>query len=77
MVLRDADGKKLFGEQTINNQDVYFDRNYGTQVKTREAGYYYDEIQVLVLTLENQFVKVDNNWYYVDNHGKIVRCSNH
>lgn len=72
----DAEGRKLFGEQTINNQDVYFDQNYGTQVKGNFAsnGYYYDEDSGARVDFgKNQFVKVDNNWYYVDNQGKIVK----
>ena len=63
-------------EQTINNQDVYFDQNYGTQVKGNFAsnGYYYDEDSGARVDFgKNQFVKVDNNWYYVDNQGKIVK----
>ena len=70
------DGKRLKGSQTINNVPVYFDPYGGKQVKGEfgDNGYYYDQNSGAKVDLgTSRYVQVNDNWYYVNAEGKILK----
>ena len=70
------DGKRLKGSQTINNVPVYFDPYRGKQVKGElgDNGYYYDQNSGAKVDLgTSRYVQVNDNWYYVNAEGKILK----
>ena len=70
------DGKPLKGSQTINNVPVYFDPYGGKQVKGEfgDNGYYYDQNSGTKVDLgTSRYVQVNDNWYYVNAEGKILK----
>ena len=70
------DGKPLKGSQTINNLPVYFDPYSGKQVKGEfgDNGYYYDQSSGAKVDLgTSRYVQVNDNWYYVNAEGKILK----
>ena len=70
------DGKRLKGSQTINNVPVYFDPYDGKQAKGvfGNDGYYYDKNSGAKIDLgTNRYVQVNDNWYYVNAEGKILK----
>ena len=70
------DGKQLKGSQTINNLPVYFDPYSGKQVKGEfgDNGYYYDQSSGAKVDLgTSRYVQVNDNWYYVNAEGKILK----
>ena len=70
------DGKRLKGSQTINNVPVYFDPYSGKQVKGEfgDNGYYYDQSSGAKVDLgTSRYVQVNDNWYYVNAEGKILK----
>ena len=70
------DGKPLKGSQTINNLPVYFDPYSGKQVKGEfgDNGYYYDQSSGAKVDLgTSRYVHVNDNWYYVNAEGKILK----
>ena len=70
------DGKRLKGSQTINNVPVYFDSYGGKQVKGEfgDNGYYYDQNSGAKVDLgTSRYVQVNDNWYYVNAEGKILK----
>ena len=72
----DNDGKPLKGSQTINNVPVYFDPYGGRQAKGvfGNDGYFYDKDSGAKVYLgTNRYVQVNDNWYYVNAEGKILK----
>lgn len=72
----DNDGKRLKGSQTINNVPVYFDPYGGRQAKGifGNDGYFYDKDSGAKVDLgTNRYVQVNDNWYYVNAEGKILK----
>ena len=72
----DNDGKRLKGSQTINNVPVYFDPYDGKQAKGvfGNDGYFYDKDSGAKVYLgTNRYVQVNDNWYYVNAEGKILK----
>ncbi|MEI3163119.1 MAG: hypothetical protein V8S74_06940 [Lachnospirales bacterium] len=72
----DNDGKPLKGSQTINNVPVYFDPYGGRQAKGDfgNDGYFYDKDSGAKVYLgTNRYVQVNDNWYYVNAEGKILK----
>ena len=72
----DNDGKRLKGSQTINNVPVYFDPYDGKQAKGvfGNDGYFYDKDSGAKVDLgTNRYVQVNDNWYYVNAEGKILK----
>ena len=70
------DGKPLKGSQTINNVPVYFDPYGGRQAKGffGNDGYFYDKDSGAKVDLgTNRYVQVNDNWYYVNAEGKILK----
>ena len=70
------DGKRLKGSQTINNVPVYFDPYDGKQAKGvfGNDGYFYDKDSGAKVDLgTNRYVQVNDNWYYVNAEGKILK----
>ena len=70
------DGKRLKGSQTINNVPVYFDPYGGKQAKGEfgDNGYYYDQNSGAKVDLgTSRYVQVNDNWYYVNAEGKILK----
>ena len=70
------DGKRLKGSQTINNVPVYFDPYDGKQAKGvfSNDGYFYDKDSGAKVDLgTNRYVQVNDNWYYVNDEGKILK----
>jgi len=70
------DGKRLKGSQTINNIPVYFDSYSGKQAKGvfSNDGYFYDKDSGAKVDLgTNRYVQVNDNWYYVNDEGKILK----
>ena len=70
------DGKRLKGSQTINNVSVYFDSYSGKQAKGEfsDNGYYYDKDSGAKVDLgTSRYVQVNDNWYYVNAEGKILK----
>ena len=70
------DGKRLKGSQTINNVPVYFDPYDGKQAKGvfGNDGYFYDKDSGARVDLgTNRYVQVNDNWYYVNAEGKILK----
>ncbi|WP_301832202.1 glucosyl transferase [uncultured Streptococcus sp.] len=70
------DGKSLKGSQTINNVPVYFDPYGGRQAKGvfGNDGYFYDKDSGAKVDLgTNRYVQVNDNWYYVNAEGKILK----
>ena len=70
------DGKRLKGSQTINNVPVYFDPYNGKQAKGvfSNDGYFYDKDSGAKVDLgTNRYVQVNDNWYYVNAEGKILK----
>ena len=70
------DGKRLKGSQTINNVPVYFDPYDGKQAKGvfGNDGYFYDKDSGAKVYLgTNRYVQVNDNWYYVNAEGKILK----
>ena len=70
------DGKRLKGSQTINNVPVYFDSYSGKQAKGEfsDNGYYYDKDSGAKVDLgTSRYVQVNDNWYYVNAEGKILK----
>ena len=70
------DGKRLKGSQTINNVPVYFDPYLGKQAKGvfSNDGYFYDKDSGAKVDLgTNRYVQVNDNWYYVNDEGKILK----
>ena len=74
----DNDGKRLKGSQTINNVPVYFDPYDGKQAKGvfGNDGYFYDKDSGAKVDLgTNRFVYINDNWYYLNGEGKILKGS--
>ena len=72
----DNDGKPLKGSQTINHVPVYFDPYGGRQAKGvfGNDGYFYDKDSGAKVYLgTNRYVQVNDNWYYVNAEGKILK----
>ena len=70
------DGKPLKGSQTINNVPVYFDPYGGRQAKGvfGDDGYFYDKDSGAKVDLgTSRYVQVNDNWYYVNAEGKILK----
>ena len=70
------DGKPLKGSQTINNVPVYFDPYGGRQAKGvfGNDGYFYDKDSGAKVDLgTNRYVQVNDNWYYVNAEGQILK----
>ena len=70
------DGKPLKGSQTINNVPVYFDPYGGRQAKGvfGNDGYFYDKDSGAKVDLgTSRYVQVNDNWYYVNAEGKILK----
>ena len=70
------DGKPLKGSQTINNVPVYFNPYGGRQAKGvfGNDGYFYDKDSGAKVDLgTNRYVQVNDNWYYVNAEGKILK----
>ena len=70
------DGKRLKGSQTINNLPVYFDPYDGRQAKGGfgNDGYFYDKDSGAKVDLgTSRYVQVNDNWYYVNAEGKILK----
>ena len=69
---KDANGKNLVGEQTIDGQNVYF-RSNGQQVKGPLIGWknrlfrYYDVDTGQLWT--NRYLEYQGNWYYLGENG--------
>lgn len=69
---KDANGKKLVGEQTIDGQNVYF-RSNGQQVKgplldlNNDVFRYYDVDTGQLWT--NRYLEYQGNWYYLGKDG--------
>ncbi len=74
----DNDGKRLKGSQTINNVPVYFDPYDGKQAKGvfGNDGYFYDKDSGAKVDLgTNRYVYINDNWYYLNGEGKILKGS--
>ena len=74
----DNDGKRLKGSQTINNVPVYFDTYDGKQAKGvfGNDGYFYDKDSGAKVDLgTNRYVYINDNWYYLNGEGKILKGS--
>ena len=74
----DNDGKRLKGSQTINNVPVYFDPYDGKQAKGvfGNDGYFYDKDSGAKIDLgTNRYVYINDNWYYLNGEGKILKGS--
>ena len=74
----DNDGKRLKGSQTINNVPVYFDPYDGKQAKGvfGNDGYFYDKDSgAKVDHGTNRYVYINDNWYYLNGEGKILKGS--
>ena len=74
----DNDGKPLKGSQTINNVPVYFDPYGGRQAKGvfGNDGYFYDKDSGAKIDLgTNRYVYINDNWYYLNGEGKILKGS--
>ena len=74
----DNDGKPLKGSQTINNVPVYFDPYGGRQAKGvfGNDGYFYDKDSGAKVDLgTNRYVYINDNWYYLNGEGKILKGS--
>ena len=72
------DGKRLKGSQTINNVPVYFDTYDGKQAKGvfGNDGYFYDKDSGAKIDLgTNRYVYINDNWYYLNGEGKILKGS--
>ncbi|WP_073688663.1 glucosyl transferase [Streptococcus salivarius] len=72
------DGKRLKGSQTINNVPVYFDPYDGKQAKGvfGNDGYFYDKDSGAKVDLgTNRYVYINDNWYYLNGEGKILKGS--
>ena len=72
---KDASGKKLTGPQTIDGVKVYFNPG-GVQVKGGFGwdGDYYDKDSGAKVDLgTSRYVQVNDNWYYVNAEGKILK----
>ena len=72
------DGKRLKGSQTINNVPVYFDPYDGKQAKGvfGNDGYFYDKDSGAKIDLgTNRYVYINDNWYYLNGEGKILKGS--
>ena len=72
----DNDGKRLKGSQTINNVPVYFDPYDGKQAKGvfGNDGYFYDKDSGAKVDLgTNRYVYINDNWYYLNGEGKILK----
>ena len=72
------DGKRLKGSQTINNVPVYFDPYDGKQAKGvfGNDGYFYDKDSGSKIDLgTNRYVYINDNWYYLNEEGKILKGS--
>ena len=70
------DGKRLKGSQTINNVPVYFDPYDGKQAKGvfGNDGYFYDKDSGAKVDLgTNRYVYINDNWYYLNGEGKILK----
>ena len=67
-------GIRLTGPQTIDGKQVYFDKYEGCQVFDNfgDDGYFYDQDGNRVDLGANRYVQIRDNWYYVDNDGKIL-----
>ena len=74
----DNDCKRLKGSQTINNVPVYFDPYDGKQAKGvfGNDGYFYDKDSGAKVDLgTNRYVYINDNWYYLNGEGKILKGS--
>ena len=72
------DGKRLKGSQSINNVPVYFDPYDGKQAKGvfGNDGYFYDKDSGAKIDLgTNRYVYINDNWYYLNGEGKILKGS--
>ena len=71
----DAQGKRLEGPQTVDGFQVFFNDS-GKQAKGvfGNDGYYYDKNSGAKIDLgTNRYVQVNDNWYYVNAEGKILK----
>ncbi len=71
----DAQGKRLEGPQTVDGIQVFFNDS-GKQAKGvfGNDGYYYDKNSGAKIDLgTNRYVQVNDNWYYVNAEGKILK----
>ena len=71
----DAQGKRLEGPQTVDGIQVFFNDS-GKQAKGvfGNDGYYYDKDSGAKVDLgTNRYVQVNDNWYYVNAEGKILK----
>ena len=71
----DAQGKRLEGPQTVDGIQVFFNDS-GKQAKGvfGNDGYYYDKNSGAKVDLgTNRYVQVNDNWYYVNDEGKILK----
>ncbi|WP_455447198.1 glucosyl transferase [Streptococcus salivarius] len=71
----DAQGKRLEGPQTVDGIQVFFNDS-GKQAKGvfGNDGYYYDKNSGAKVDLgTNRYVQVNDNWYYVNAEGKILK----
>ena len=71
----DAQGKRLEGPQTVDGIQVFFNDS-GKQAKGvfGNDGYYYDKNSGSKIDLgTNRYVQVNDNWYYVNAEGKILK----
>ena len=71
----DTQGKRLEGPQTVDGIQVFFNDS-GKQAKGvfGNDGYYYDKDSGAKVDLgTNRYVQVNDNWYYVNAEGKILK----
>ena len=71
----DAQGKRLEGPQTVDGIQVFFNDS-GKQAKGvfGNDGYYYDKNSGAKVDLgTKRYVQVNDNWYYVNAEGKILK----
>ena len=71
----DTQGKRLEGPQTVDGIQVFFNDS-GKQAKGvfGNDGYYYDKDSGAKVDLgTNRYVQVNDNWYYVNTEGKILK----
>ncbi|WP_455456385.1 glucosyl transferase [Streptococcus salivarius] len=71
----DTQGKRLEGPQTVDGIQVFFNDS-GKQAKGvfGNDGYYYDKNSGAKVDLgTNRYVQVNDNWYYVNAKGKILK----
>ena len=71
----DAQGKRLEGPQTVDGMQVFFNDS-GKQAKGvfGNDGYFYDKDSGAKVDLgTNRYVQVNDNWYYVNAEGKILK----